>query len=616
MIRNEKHIVDSLFSVLKTQRLCASKQDSMVEAVTQHLASVCAYGDTVYCNEQLPALKKFPAKYRVDVNFLMYTGLNHSLLGRPKQAREYLFRALPLAEAANAYETGRILSNLGNTFSTEGNYVTALQYYIQVMKRCESWDKQRALRKQAPLEESEIRLNYIRACVNASTMYYRLGNLDEALRYAELTLEKLYGDINYLSSQAIYNIGLIRMEQGRWDEAETNFLQCIELNPQTYDYMPFSANKSLAELELQRNRLDKAMNYLNSAQIWMEEYNHPRMWVEYYVAFSNIYLQAQQYEASKEATVKAFAIDSLAARRFPDLVFNAGIADLYLNDKAQAAAHLYEYRKIIKQHINARFRETLAGMNVLYETGKKQSQIKLLQTKQKNLILVASTGGLFLLLVLTFVLFYYFAKMRQKKQEIQLTAQKAILEGESKERKRLSSDLHDGLGGWLSMAKIHLLESKTDQAIESLERGMVEMRRIAHFLMPYNLEFDGLITALDDFCRQHSMVHFEHFGELYRLEKYLEIILYYCAHELINNALKHSGATQIHVQLEIYEERVSVCVSDNGIGFEPEKITHGSGLENIRSRVQIYGGTVVIHSQPGKGAEIQIEMKKLKRKKK
>ncbi len=86
-------------------------------------------------------------------------------------------------------------------------------------------------------------------------------------------------------------------------------------------------------------------------------------------------------------------------------------------------------------------------------------------------------------------------------------------------------------------------------------------------------------------------------------------MIYRAATELINNALRHSGATIINVQLVHGADLISLNVQDDGNGFDPAAATGGTGLDNIRTRVAAVNGTLNIHSSPGEGTEVDVEIK-------
>jgi len=169
--------------------------------------------------------------------------------------------------------------------------------------------------------------------------------------------------------------------------------------------------------------------------------------------------------------------------------------------------------------------------------------------------------------------------------------------------------LHDRLGGSLSAVKIGLKNSESLQTInDKIDTCMKELREIINNVMPVSLQKFGMKGALEDFSAGFSNLHFHFFGEDRRINPNHEYAVYCCARELVNNALKHSGATNINLQLIQSRKHVSLTVQDNGCGFDEKAIQKGYGLENIRNRVTTCRGKIDITSAPGKGTETVIEL--------
>jgi signal transduction histidine kinase len=207
----------------------------------------------------------------------------------------------------------------------------------------------------------------------------------------------------------------------------------------------------------------------------------------------------------------------------------------------------------------------------------------------------------------------------QLEQEKQLEITQAILDGETTERSRLARDLHDGLGGMLSVLKLGLYDIKLGMSSEKengqpleksillLDESIRELRRVAHNMMPESLVRDGLKISLTDFCNSIPHAEFHYFGQEKRLEQNLEILIYRIVYELINNSLKYAEATSIHAQIVQEADRISLTIHDNGKGFEPSAVRHGIGLANIRDRVVSYNGQMTLWSEIGKGTEVNVE---------
>jgi signal transduction histidine kinase len=104
-------------------------------------------------------------------------------------------------------------------------------------------------------------------------------------------------------------------------------------------------------------------------------------------------------------------------------------------------------------------------------------------------------------------------------------------------------------------------------------------------------------------------VHYQSHGLETRIEKSSEIIIYRIVQELLNNILKHSGATEAFVQLVKEDNRLNVVVEDNGKGFDTAilETSKGVGWSSIRSRVEYLKGHVEVNSNRDKGTLVNIE---------
>lgn len=225
-------------------------------------------------------------------------------------------------------------------------------------------------------------------------------------------------------------------------------------------------------------------------------------------------------------------------------------------------------------------------------------------------------------LALAVVLFVIFYQRRLYAKHNQVEALKAnrkreqleaALNAQERERARIAKDLHDEVGATLSTAKLLLTnlpeqESDIHQNIQALvTRSIANLRSISHNLLPANLQDFGLVKTLEG--------HFNTINESsgiaaqlahrvgQRLPELIEVQVYRIVQELLNNTLKHSGATTINLWLETKEEQVLLRYEDNGKGFEmsAEKAHVGLGLRNLDNRVDMLAGTSKTISAAGKG---------------
>src|SRR5688572_27869788 len=177
---------------------------------------------------------------------------------------------------------------------------------------------------------------------------------------------------------------------------------------------------------------------------------------------------------------------------------------------------------------------------------------------------LASVGMLVLAgFIILFVVFYQKKMIEEqlKRQQLELDFQQrmmeATLESEENERRRLAGELHDSVGGMLSTIRVGLTtiakQLPDPRAIEQsklmLDDTLPSVRRISLDLMPSTLEKFGLIPALREICDRFQSaslipVHFHETGEMKLIEQKSELKIYRIVQELINNAIKHSQASQ------------------------------------------------------------------------
>jgi signal transduction histidine kinase len=216
-------------------------------------------------------------------------------------------------------------------------------------------------------------------------------------------------------------------------------------------------------------------------------------------------------------------------------------------------------------------------------------------------------------------------------KETEANAVQSIIAGQENERRRIAREIHDGIGPLLSFTKLELdsfIDDFTDsekgfsaeklanirQTIDSITS---DLRDLSHRLMPRLLEEFGLSSAFGNFVHRintNTKMRVElycNFNSETRFDKEIEINVFRCGQELINNAVKHSGANDILIQLIKHEKSIVLMVEDDGIGYEPDtpdQEKFGIGLTNIDTRVRSLNGEFIIESLKNKGTTASIEI--------
>ena len=280
--------------------------------------------------------------------------------------------------------------------------------------------------------------------------------------------------------------------------------------------------------------------------------------------------------------------------------------------------------------------EELAEMQVKYESSKKEQIIQKQQfeIERKNYFLY---GSLILTLLVVFlgiaVLRNRRHRQKVKMQKVILQQQdlatKSILAAEENERKRIASDLHDGLGQLLTAARFNLngiADSLTglsepeklvfDKAAGLVDESCREVRNVSHNIMPNALIKAGLGSAIKDFIdkieNKKLRVQLSTSGLNEKLDTNTEIVVYRIIQECVNNSIKHSSANRLDIALINDQDGLNITIEDNGQGFDINilKEEKGIGMKNIRTRTEYLKGTLDIDTREGKGTLIAIHVPK------
>jgi signal transduction histidine kinase/ligand-binding sensor domain-containing protein len=224
-----------------------------------------------------------------------------------------------------------------------------------------------------------------------------------------------------------------------------------------------------------------------------------------------------------------------------------------------------------------------------------------------------------------FIGLVYFARVRQLRSvaEARELYARQLLESQERERSRLAMELHDSLGQSLvvirNRALLGISKGKDDGAmLEQLHEisdasatALQETREIAHTLHPYQIEALGLTTAL------HSLIDkFANSSEIefnvdidpkpIDIPHDLAIAVYRIAQEWLTNVVKHSSADKVSVVLHLEGTKLTLGITDNGVGFDPQTVKKGLGLKGIEERARMIGAVLDIFSTSGAGAGIKL----------
>lgn len=201
---------------------------------------------------------------------------------------------------------------------------------------------------------------------------------------------------------------------------------------------------------------------------------------------------------------------------------------------------------------------------------------------------------------------------------------------QEEERRRISRELHDGLGPslaaignrlWASQYLVRTnpekVETELDEIAKSLKGHIQEIRELIYDLRPIALDQLGLVQAL----RQQV----ERLGtetgirasltapDKVSLDPLAEITVFRVVQECLLNVQKHSSASEVEVSLQKSDVSLDVSVKDNGRGFDAKArgvngAGEGFGLLSMRERAQLLGGSLLVQSSPGGGCLVTLQI--------
>ena len=190
------------------------------------------------------------------------------------------------------------------------------------------------------------------------------------------------------------------------------------------------------------------------------------------------------------------------------------------------------------------------------------------------------------------------------------TSRTQLVTAREEERRRIRNDLHDELAPTLSSLQLQLgamrslirrdpegAERLATELRDDLRQATVEIRRLVYDLRPPMLDELGLVGAIRNFGFQDAGVHFEVTAPepMPALPAAVEVAAYRIASEACHNVVKHAGATDCHVTIEVRDHQLTLSVADNGQGM-PEDLRGGVGVRSMRERAAELGGTLTVQA--------------------
>ena len=629
----DKKIIDSLLKSLST-----AKTDSQIVKIYNKVAYEYIDGNAadglVYANNAL-ALSKKAGFEKGEAKALLYRGMLMVNLLKPVQGKADFDNSIKICKKINDL-TGlaHCCAQIGVILRTNGDKSGGLAYFQQAADAYEKVNDQSGTA----------------ACLVLLANNYNLLNLfDKALVYYKKAYEirvKIKEDLTAAQTLAGIGITYRNMVTKVGDKNMKTAISYLLQSRQVFVRRNSKLNLALVDREtgmayLYDHQYQNAITYLLESEGLLNKLNYKRELGLLYCNIGVSYTNLKQFGPAKTYLEKGLAASK--AENYEEQIIECyeGIYNYYKalnNDKMSLLYH--EKWKSEKDSLDRKSNfDKLSELTTKYEAEKKEQQIILL-SKENTIQKLSIAGrnktigiiiGLFALSGIIAAWVYNRNKFKQKtlmqqqllKQQALLTT--AVIDAEEKERTRIASDLHDGVGQLFSAVRMNLnglldrvkMERDEDRylaekTVALVEESCKEVRSISHQMMPNMLLRSGIASDVKSFIEKIDSetlkVEVEANGFKNKLESNVETVLYRVIQETVNNVIKHAKATTLKIVLNRNKAGITAVVTDNGIGFD---ITlkddfDGIGLKNIATRIEYLRGSVVYESAPGRGTKVTI----------
>jgi signal transduction histidine kinase len=621
---------DSLLAGFQNTKLPDSVRLRSVNDLARHYLDVYPDSAELYAMEGLQLARKNPAMKKWRARILNTIGLSFFYRGNYPASIDYYLRSLKIREQiGDKPGTAASLNNIGGVYGYMQDNARALDYYLRALKIAE-----------------EIKDRYVTANTlgNIGIIYHELA--DTSCARMKLSQREKY------QLAMDYTMRGLKIAQSEGD-SESVSISYGNLGS-FYSGMQDSICRYFHLSPAQKNEV--ALSYQNKA-LQLKEYLGYAQSIP--LTLSNIgslYLSMGSYKKALEFAGRGLKL----AKEVGDVDTERDVELLLYkvykqtNKPVLALQHYELYTTLRDSLFREENKQEITRKELQYIYGKKAAQDSIRNADEKMVqeaeiairdsklererIILYYSIGLFIFLIVTVILILNRRRSNQKRkslEEKQVLLNKinrhqedlvhALVNGQEEERKRIATELHDGLGSLLSTVKLNLdtyetkLKSEQDRSdllksIAMVDEVCADLRTISHNMMPGVLVKLGLVSAIKDHVEKVNAagtlkIQFEAHGIDQRLSETTEIALFRIVQEATNNIVKHAAATRASIQLIRHEDQLTIMIEDNGKGFDKKKTERsGLGLKSIESRIAYLGGKVIFDTQPGKGTSVIIEL--------
>lgn len=486
------------------------------------------------------------------------------------------------------------------------------------------------------------RLTY-QILTDMANIEHNLQNYDTAIIVHKKALE-LASDLRLSTKKYKYNfintslnnIGNSYKEQKKFKKAISHFEQAIankfdfQSDPLIFAYL--YANLGYCKMQLKQydevpSLLKMSIRIFDSLKIKKNE-----------CAISHVYLSdyyGRQKDSAKSILHSQKAL-KLAKQAKAPYYYLIALAHAGSVNKDKAPQYIKDYHRI---NDSLQFEQRKARSQ-FYKIQLETNEIVKEKEKaiQQKWVIASIISGVLLIVILLFIIYRQRARQKelrlrqiqQKSNEeiyqLMLTEHAKVEEARQVEKNRIALELHDGVMNKLASTRMNLfvLSKKNDSQtianclayIEDIHDIENEIRNLSHNLSKevtdtnksFNLLMQQLVKSQNIHSDTEYKLKIEKAIDWETISNEIKMHIYRIVQESLNNINKYAMATHAGIDFSIRGNHLAITISDNGIGFDPEKTKDGIGLKNIQQRIALLSGQLRITSEPNKGTTLHLSL--------
>lgn len=536
---------------------------------------------------------------------LIYASVLSGVTEYEKALDQFSIAEMLFTEINEKKQLATVYTNKGVVYNGMGDYTKAIDSYFKALK---IFEEIKFLDGEVSARFSIIAVYFNlgeiktaeKKCLDMYPLVTKLNN-DYKTSFYYHTMGSIYKDT--LPDKALFNFNKALILAKKVSEFQS--LAYIQLNISEIYLKKYKRFKKESDLNLALTNLDEAKNTCETNKVG---HYLPAC----YNSLAEIYLIKKDNKNCIRLSTKAIEFANESDSKINLLSSYTNLYQAFENEKRFDSSLYYAKKYLtLKDTLSKNEIKTkMMGEELNYQIEKNNAinQTKIAEkerdiTWRNAIIIVLSCLAIIVSLLIAFL---YMRYQREKQKEFSIL----LIQTQEEERKRISKDLHDGIGQNLLMIK-----SECGNNTPLVEITIDELRTISRNLHPVQLEKLGLKEALESVVQQTekaSGIFFSHHIEDINglLNSNQQINLFRLIQECMNNIIKHSKAKSARITVEKQGDSVITTIFDDGVGFDISAVKKKKtlGLTSMSERVKLMNGNLVIMSG-NKGTRTEIKIK-------